>query len=82
MAGSVRVAVGGVEQAEGADFSVDAATGLVTFLLGHVRADGVAVTAGFEFDVPVRFDAEQLSVSLAGFRAGQIPTIPLIEILP
>lgn len=82
VAGSVRVAVGGVEQAEGTDFSVDHATGLVTFLPGHVPADGAAVTAGFEFDVPVRFDTEQLSVSLAGFRAGQIPTIPLIEILP
>ncbi len=82
VAGSVRVAVGGVEQAPGTDFSVDHATGRVTFLPGHLPADGATVTAGFEFDVPVRFDTEQLSVSLAGFRAGQIPTIPLIEILP
>ena len=82
VAGSVRVAVDGIEQAEGADFTVDVSTGLVTFLPGHLPAEGAAVTAGFEFDVPVRFDTEQLSVSLAGFRAGQIPTIPLIEILP
>ena len=82
VAGSVRVAVDGVEQDEAADFTIDVATGRVTFLPGHVPADGAAVTAGFEFDVPVRFDAEQLSVSLSGFRAGQIPTIPLIEILP
>jgi uncharacterized protein (TIGR02217 family) len=82
VAGSVRVAVDGVERAEGADFTVDAATGLVTFLPGHAPGDGAAVTAGFAFDVPVRFDTEHLSVSLAGFRAGQIPTIPLIEILP
>ncbi|MFN3547623.1 MAG: TIGR02217 family protein [Mesorhizobium sp.] len=82
VAGSVRVAVGGVEQVAAVDFEVDHATGLVSFLPGHVPAEGAAVTAGFEFDVPVRFDAEQLSVNLAGFRAGQIPTIPLIEILP
>lgn len=82
VAGSVRVAVGGVERSDGTDYSVDHATGRVTFQPGHAPGDGAAVTAGFEFDVPVRFDTEQLSVSLAGFRADQIPTIPLIEILP
>ena len=39
------------------------------------------MTAGYQFDVPVRFDAERMSVSLTSFRAGQIPTIPLIEVL-
>jgi uncharacterized protein (TIGR02217 family) len=81
-AGSVVVAVAGAMRSEGTHFSLDAATGRITFLAGHVPAAGAAVTAGFAFDVPVRFDAEQLSVSLAGFRAGQIPSIPLIEILP
>jgi uncharacterized protein (TIGR02217 family) len=38
------------------------------------------VTAGYEFDVPVRFDMEQLSISLAAFTAGHIPSIPLIEV--
>ncbi len=32
------------------------ATGIVTFLPNHIPAAGVAVTAGFLFDVPVRFD--------------------------
>ena len=82
VAGSVRVAVGGIEQLAETQFSVDHATGSVTFLPGHLPADGAAVTAGFVFDVPVRFDTDRLTVSLAGFRAGQIPTIPLIEILP
>jgi uncharacterized protein (TIGR02217 family) len=82
VAGSVRVAVEGIEQLAGTQFSVDHTTGGVTFMAGHVPADGATVTAGFAFDVPVRFDAERLTVSLAGFRAGQIPTIPLIEILP
>jgi uncharacterized protein (TIGR02217 family) len=79
VAGSVRVAVDGVEMEAGADFSVDHATGVVT--LSSVPAVGAAVTAGFAFDVPARFDVEQLSVSLASFRAGQIPTIPLVEIV-
>lgn len=82
VAGSVLVAVGGVAQTEGSDFTLDAATGTIAFLPGHVPGAGAVVTAGFAFDVPVRFDTEHLSVSLAGFRAGQIPTVPLIEILP
>lgn len=81
-AGSVRVAVGGEEREEGEDFMVDEATGIVSFLSGHAPPEGAAVTAGFEFDVPVRFGSDELTVSLAAFRAGQIPTIPLIEIRP
>ena len=41
---------------------------------------GVAVTAGFEFDVPVRFDADFLEIDLETFKAGAIPSIPLIEV--
>ncbi len=78
VAGSVRIAVAG---AETPDFEVDHATGLVTFAPGAVPADGQAVTAGFLFDVPVRFDADQIAVSLTAFRAGQIPSIPLVEVM-
>jgi uncharacterized protein (TIGR02217 family) len=80
--GSVRVAVAGSEVADGTAFSVDTTTGLVTFLSGHVPASGVAVTAGFLFDVPVRFDTDYLEVDLSAFAAGAIPKIPLVEIKP
>lgn len=79
--GTVRVAVGGNELASPADFSVDALTGIVTFQAGSIPASGAAVTAGFEFDVPVRFDADLLEVNLAAFGAGQIPDIRLVEVL-
>lgn len=82
VAGSVRVAVGGVEQTEGVAFSCDPTTGIVAFLAGHVPGVGVAVTAGFLFDVPVRFDTDYLEVDLTAFAAGAIPKIPLIEIRP
>ena len=82
VAGTVRVAVGGVERASPAHFSVDHATGIVTFAPGAVPGAGVAVTAGFEFDVPARFDAERIAVSLSTFKAGQIPSIPIVEIEP
>jgi uncharacterized protein (TIGR02217 family) len=74
--GTVRVAIGGVEQMSG--FGVDAATGLVTF--DSAPASGAAIAAGYEFDTPVRFDSDQLSVNLASFAAGEIPGIPLVEV--
>jgi uncharacterized protein (TIGR02217 family) len=80
VAGSVRTAVAGVEVEEGTDFSVDATTGIVTFLPGHIPGVGEAVSAGFLFDVPVRFDTDYLEVDLSAFAAGAIPKIPLIEI--
>ena len=82
VAGSVRVAVNGVEQTEGVAFACDATAGTVTFLSGSVPPMGAAVTAGFRFDVPVRFDTDYLEVDLSAFAAGQIPHIPLIEIKP
>jgi uncharacterized protein (TIGR02217 family) len=78
--GSVRIAVDGVEKTEDTDFTVDTTTGVVTFLAGHIPAEGEAVTAGFLFDVPVRFDTDYLEVDLSAFAAGAIPKIPLVEI--
>ena len=80
--GSVRVAVAGTEAEEGTAFTADTATGLVTFLAGHFPVVGAAVTAGFLFDVPVRFDTDYLEVDLSAFAAGAIPKIPLVEIKP
>ena len=50
--------------------------GLVTFAAGHVPAGGAAITAGFQFDVPVRFDTDYLEVDLSHFEAGRSPTFP------
>ena len=82
VAGTVKLAVAGVEQSEGSDFTVDHATGLVTFAAGHIPPVAASVTAGFEFDVPVRFDTDSLIINLAAFRAGEIPDIPIVEIVP
>ncbi len=78
--GSVRLAVAGIEVSSGSAFICDHATGVVTFLPGHIPALGTAVTAGFLFDVPVRFDTDYLEVDLSAFTAGAIPKIPLVEI--
>jgi uncharacterized protein (TIGR02217 family) len=81
VAGSVLVAVNGVPKVAGTHYALDATTGIVTFPAGQAPAAGAAVTAGFEFDVPVRFDADRLDIDLSTFEAGDIPAIPLIEIV-
>ncbi|MAM40278.1 MAG: glycoside hydrolase family 24 [Erythrobacter sp.] len=74
--GTVRLALGGVDQLSG--WTVDTATGVVSF--ANPPGDGVAVRAGFEFDVPVRFDSDTLDVTLDIERLGSITSIPLVEI--
>lgn len=82
VAGTVRVAVNGTEKAAPAQFSVDHATGIVTFAPGAVPPSGATVSAGFAFDIAARFDTERIAISLSAFKAGQIPSIPVIEIEP
>lgn len=78
VAGTVIVAVNGVARSEGSDFTADAATGLIHF--AAAPASGATITAGFAFDVPVRFDTDFLDINLSAFAAGAVPDIPLIEI--
>lgn len=78
--GSVRVAVAGLEQIVGTDVSVDALTGELTFAPTAIPPSGAVITAGFEFDVPVRFDTDQLTINLSAFEAGEVPHIPVIEV--
>ncbi len=75
--GTVRVAIDGGELTA-AGFAVDAATGAVT--LDGAPDAGAAVTAGFEFDTPVRFDADRIEVTLESFDAGRMAAVPLIEV--
>jgi uncharacterized protein (TIGR02217 family) len=78
--GTVTIAVAGVAQVEGADYFLDYGNGLVTFEPGSIPGAGAAITAGFEFDVPVRFDTDRLTVNLDQFSAGSIPNIQILEI--
>jgi uncharacterized protein (TIGR02217 family) len=79
VADTVSVTVDGVVQAA-ERYAVNATTGIVTFVAEHIPGEGAPVTAGFEFDVPVRFDTDQLEINLAQFEAGSIPHIPVVEI--
>ncbi|GEO13439.1 DUF2460 domain-containing protein [Microvirga aerophila] len=77
---TVQVAVNGFVLQPGQGFACDPTIGLVT--LAAAPPPGAAVTAGFAFDVPVRFDTDELDIDLSAFDAGAIPQIPLIEIVP
>ncbi|MFP5075726.1 TIGR02217 family protein [Rhizobium sp. YIM 134829] len=81
VAGTVLLAVDGTPVPP-ARYTVDTVAGAVEFLPAFKPAAGAVVTAGYEFDVPVRFDTDRIEVDLAAFRAGRIPTIPLVEIKP
>jgi uncharacterized protein (TIGR02217 family) len=76
--GTVRVAVAGVPLREGVDWTLDAATGTVAFALPPDR--GAPITAGFEFDVPVRFDTPRIAVQVSSFGAGEAPSVPVLEV--
>lgn len=78
VAGTVLVAVARDPKVEGLEFALDAERGDVTF---SVPPDvGVTVYAGFEFDVPVRFDTDMIMTSIASFQAGEVPDVPVVEV--
>ena len=77
VSGSVRIAVNGVAPA-GSAWSVDVATGVVTFAVAP--ATGAVLKAGFQFDTPVRFDADRIEVTLESFGVGRMVAMPLIEV--
>ena len=75
---SVLVALDGVA-VPSADFDVDGLTGKLTF--DTAPPGSSVVTAGFEFDVPVRFDIDHLDIELTSFDAAAAPNIPVIEVM-
>ena len=76
--GTVRVAIAGDPKVETLEFGVEVASGIITF--ANAPDIGVRITAGCEFDVPVRFDTDRISASIASYHAGEIPAVPVIEV--
>lgn len=74
--GSVKVYMDGVEQISGV--SVDGTTGIVTFAVAP--ADSAVVTADFEFDVPARFDTDEMDVTIETYDLARWAQIPIVEI--
>ena len=75
VSGSVVVSLDDVSQSSG--WTVDTTTGVITF--SSPPGGSVIVKAGFEFDVPVRFDTDELDISIDSYLIGSAD-VPLIEI--
>ena len=78
VAGSVVLAVQGDPIYEGEGFDMDPDTGIVE--IRELPVADAVITAGYEFDVPVRFDTDRIDVSMDTFNAGQIPHVPVVEV--
>ena len=76
--GTVGVAVAGDQKIDSLEFTVNTENGEVTFALAPDL--GTRITAGFEFDVPVRFDTDKIQTSVASFQAGDVPNVPIVEV--
>ena len=76
VSGTVRVFLAGVEQFSG--FTINLTTGIVTFTVAP--AGGISVGIICEFDVPVRFDDDNLDMVMALYNVGGVPSILLIEV--
>jgi len=76
--GTVLVGVQQQIQTETTDYTIDHATGLISFFTAPDV--GAEVSAGFEFDVPVRFDTDRIQTSVASFQAGDVPNVPIVEV--
>ncbi|WP_419739884.1 phage distal tail protein, Rcc01695 family [Ruegeria sp.] len=76
--GTVRLGLDQDAMREGVDYEVDLARGVVSFVAPP--PEQVEITAGFEFDVPVRFDTDKIQTSVASFQAGDVPNVPVVEV--
>lgn len=76
--GTVKIGIQGDALVETIHYDVDLETGIITF--GTAPDIGAEVTAGFEFDVPVRFDTDRIQTSVASFKAGDVPNVPVVEV--
>jgi uncharacterized protein (TIGR02217 family) len=76
--GTVLVGISTDEQVLGVDFELELDLGILRF--AEPPDAGEVITAGFEFDVPVRFDTDTIQTSVASFQAGEVPNVPVVEI--
>ena len=75
--GTVRVFLDGEERLDGS-WAVDATTGKITF--AEPVAAGAVLTASFEFDVPVRFDTDDMPLNLDSWQVYSWNNIPVVEV--
>ena len=78
VSGTLTVFVNAVEQTETTHYTVNYDTGLITFVTPPPSSQLVQIAT--EFDLLVRFDQDDLNISMETFEAGEIPAIRIVEI--
>jgi uncharacterized protein (TIGR02217 family) len=78
VAGTIKIHKSGNLRGATADYSIDYTIGIISFT--EAPTSGVIITADFEFDVPVRFDTDELQLSMDNFNSGSWNSIPLVEV--
>jgi uncharacterized protein (TIGR02217 family) len=78
IAATLKIGVDGVELSEGVEWTADVSKGAINFVAAPEL--GAVVSAGFEFDVPVRFAVDAIQTSVASYQAGDVPSVPVIEV--
>ncbi len=76
VSGTVKIYVDGVEQLSGV--SVNTSTGLVTFSVAPLDTKPITWTG--QFDVPVRFDSDELPLTLEAVDVGELSQMEIIEV--
>lgn len=79
VAGSVQLTANGDPNA---DFTVDTTTGIITLAQSIYSTKGVAIGVSCLFDVPVRFDTDDMKVQLINYNVNTWGQIPLVELRP
>lgn len=75
--GTVSLAIDGAAVLSG--WTINPSTGIVGF--DAPPGVGAEIRAGYEFDLPVRFDADRLDISMDAYGAGRIVSAPVIELM-
>jgi len=76
---SVIIEVDGVLKVENTDYTIDMTTGIITFLTTKIPLIGEEIKSGYEFDVPCRFDTDELNINIDAYAVGTA-SVPLIEV--
>ena len=83
VSGTVQCWVDGVERTLGAgasEFQVDLATGIITLGSTLAALSAKLIEAACEFDVPARFDSDQIALTQKSYAIGEWPDVPVIEV--
>lgn len=80
VSGTVKIAVAAVVKTITTHFTVDTTTGIITFTAGNIPTAGQAVTAGFEFRIPARFDTDFLETAIQTYTIYHTAAVPIIEV--